>query len=169
MKPDWDKLGDKYADSDSIIIGDVDCTSDGGKPVCSKYGVRGYPTIKTFSGNPMGDDYKGGRKYNDLLNHVETNMGPSCGPDNMDKCSAEEVKQLEEYLKMSAEDLDKVLKETQAEMDKLGTDFEEFVKGLQSSYEEAQSSKEERESALAPKLKMLFAASKGAKGGKDEL
>lgn len=79
MKPDWDKLGDKYADSDSILIGDVDCTSDGGKPLCSKYGVRGYPTIKTFTGNPMGDDYKGGRKYNDLLKHVETNMGPSCG------------------------------------------------------------------------------------------
>jgi len=70
---------------------------------------------------------------------------------------------------VSETDLDKILKETQAEMDKLGTDFEEFVKGLQSQYEEAQSTKEEKENALAPKLKMLFAASKGVKAGKDEL
>lgn len=90
-------------------------------------------------------------------------------PDHKDKCSDEELKELDELLKMSADDLDKRLKETQAEMDKLGTDFEEFVKGLQKSYEEAQSTKEEKENALAPKLKMLFAAAKGAKAGKDEL
>merc|ERR1712216_394936 len=123
-------------------IADVDCTSDGGKPVCSKYGVRGYPTIKTFTGNPMGDDYKGGRKYNDLLTHVETNMGPSCGPEHKDKCSEEELKALEE-------------------MDKASGDFEEFVKGLQKQYEDAQAAKESKEEELAPKLKMLYAAQKG--------
>jgi|Transcript_18596 protein disulfide-isomerase A6 len=167
MKPDWDKLGDKYSDSDSIIIADVDCTSDGGKPVCSKYGVRGYPTIKTFTGNPMGDDYKGGRKYNDLLKHVETNMGPSCGPEHKDKCSEEELKALEELLKLSASDIEAKLKETQEEMDKASGDFEEFVKGLQKQYEDAQAAKESKEEELAPKLKMLYAAQKG--GAKDEL
>jgi len=168
MKPDWDKLGDKYKDSDSIIIADVDCTSDGGKPLCSKYGVRGYPTIKTFTGNPMGDDYKGGRKYNDLLKHVETNMGPSCGPEHKDKCSEEELKELEELLKLSAADIEAKLKATQGEMDKASSDFEEFVKGLQKQYEEAQAAKESKEEELAPKLKMLYAAKKGA-GAKDEL
>merc|ERR1712146_549790 len=26
MKPDWDKLGETYADSSSVMIADVDCT-----------------------------------------------------------------------------------------------------------------------------------------------
>lgn len=166
MKPDWDKLGDKYKDTD-IIIGDVDCTTDGGKPLCSKYGVRGYPTIKTFAGNPMGDDYKGGRKYDDLVKHVETNMGPSCGPEHKDKCSADELKELEELLKMPLAERKEKAAAAQAEMDKLSSDFEEFVKGLQESYEKAQKDKDDAEGALAPKLKMLFASTK--EGGKDEL
>merc|ERR1712087_435520 len=47
-------------------IADVDCTA-AGKPLCEKYGVRGYPTIKYF--NPPdeeGEDYKGGRTLADL-------------------------------------------------------------------------------------------------------
>ena len=39
MKPDWDALGDEYADSKTVIIGDVDCTAAG--KLCEKYGVRG--------------------------------------------------------------------------------------------------------------------------------
>jgi len=45
MKPDWDALSAEFKDSPKVIIGDVDCTA-GGKPLCDKYGVRGYPTIK---------------------------------------------------------------------------------------------------------------------------
>jgi len=167
MKPDWDKLGDKFKDSTDIIIGDVDCTTDGGKPLCSKYGVRGYPTIKTFSGNPMGDDYKGGRKYDDLVKHVETNMGPSCSPEHKDKCSSDELKELEELLKLPLADRKEKAAAAQAEMDKLSSDFEDFVKGLQDSYEKAQKDKEDAENVLTPKLKMLFASTK--EGSKDEL
>ena len=80
MKPDWDKLGDKYWTSDSIIIGDVDCTVEENDPLCDKYDVDGYPTIMTFNeDNPMGEDYPGPRSYEKLLEHVETNMGPACG------------------------------------------------------------------------------------------
>merc|ERR1712032_1705338 len=45
MKPDWDSLGAEYKDSTKVVIADVDCTA-AGKPLCEKYGVRGYPTIK---------------------------------------------------------------------------------------------------------------------------
>ena len=41
MKPDWDKLMDAFADSDTQLIGDVDCTAEG-KDLCSAHGVRGY-------------------------------------------------------------------------------------------------------------------------------
>jgi protein disulfide-isomerase A6 len=41
MKPAWDEIGDEFADSKSVLIGDVDCTSDGGKALCEKHEVRG--------------------------------------------------------------------------------------------------------------------------------
>lgn len=168
MKPDWDKLGDAYADSATVLIGDVDCTADEGKNLCSRFGVRGYPTIKTFSGNPMGDDYKGGRTYDELKKHVDENMGPSCGPDNKDLCSADELKELEALLALSPADLKKALDAAQEELDSAGKDFEKFVEGLQSSYEKASKEKEEKENELAPKIKMLRAASAAGKG-KEEL
>jgi len=45
MKPDWDTLGAEFKDSTKVVIGDADCTA-GGKSLCDKFGVRGYPTIK---------------------------------------------------------------------------------------------------------------------------
>merc|ERR1719193_667202 len=66
MKPDWDKLAEKFKDSDVVTVADVDCTAAGEK-VCEKVGVEGYPTIKYWvEGNPKGKDYNGGRSYNAL-------------------------------------------------------------------------------------------------------
>ena len=52
MKPDWDALAQEYEGHPTVLIADVDCTA-GGKALCEKHGVKGYPTIKTFS---AGDD-----------------------------------------------------------------------------------------------------------------
>jgi len=66
MKPDWDSLADEYKDSQTVLIADVDCTA-GGQPLCEKYGVKGYPTIKTFrAGDADGEAYEGGRSLDDL-------------------------------------------------------------------------------------------------------
>jgi hypothetical protein len=46
MKPDWDKLMDAFADSDSALVGDVDCTAEG-KDLCTQQGVKGY--VSKFS------------------------------------------------------------------------------------------------------------------------
>jgi hypothetical protein len=57
MKPDWDSLGETFASSNKVVIADVDCTA-GGKSLCEKYGVRGYPTIKYFNPPDVeGEDY----------------------------------------------------------------------------------------------------------------
>ncbi|EOD11964.1 hypothetical protein EMIHUDRAFT_257283, partial [Emiliania huxleyi CCMP1516] len=76
MKPDWDSLASTFEDSKKVLIADVDCTT-GGKPLCEKYGVRGYPTIKYF--NPPdeeGEDYKGGRSLDELKKFAENELGP---------------------------------------------------------------------------------------------
>ena len=90
MKPDWDALAEEFANSDKVVIADVDCTA-AGKPLCDKHGVKGYPTIKTFrAGDTDGEDYDGGRDLAALKKHAE-GLGPACSLDNKDLCSAEQL------------------------------------------------------------------------------
>mgnify|MGYP003890590001 CR=1 FL=1 len=47
LAPAWNELGDSYAGSSSVVIGDVDCTVE--EDLCSRFEVRGYPTLKYFN------------------------------------------------------------------------------------------------------------------------
>jgi hypothetical protein len=78
IKPAWDRLGDDYKASDSVMIVDVDC--DFGKATCSKMGVQGYPTIMYFTaGNKKGEYYFGGRDYDRLKSFVSKTLdNPVC-------------------------------------------------------------------------------------------
>ena len=40
LAPAWAELGDAYAGSSSVLIGDVDCTEE--EELCSKFEVRGF-------------------------------------------------------------------------------------------------------------------------------
>jgi len=138
MKPDWDSLGSDYADSKTVVIGDVDCTA-AGKPLCDKYGVRGYPTIKYF--NPPdeeGEDYKGGRDLAALTKFVETELGPGCSVDTKENCSAEQLASLQQYIDMPAAERDEnlaALKNSLADADEA---HNELLKKLQAQFKESQ-------------------------------
>ena len=78
MKPAWDKLGDEYADSSSVLIGDADCTGTG-EVLCKANDVKGYPTIKYFvDGDTNGQAYQGGRDYDSLKAFVEESLEIKC-------------------------------------------------------------------------------------------
>merc|ERR1719401_3390522 len=150
MKPDWDKLMAEYKDHASVVIADVDCTA-GGKSLCDSVGVRGYPTIKYGDPNDL-QDYKGGRSFADLKKHAD-GLGPQCGPANLDLCDADKEKQI---------------KEKEAEMAKLESDFKKFVEGLQKSYTEANEKKDKDVEAIKSSglglLKSVHAFEKKSKG-----
>ena len=129
MKPDWDKLMEEYKDSKTILIADVDCTASG-KELCNEVGVRGYPTIKFGDPNNL-EDYKGGRTLKDLKKHAEENLGPSCGPDNLDLCDDEKKAAIEKFAAMSVADLDTFIDESTKKMETAEADFKKFVEGLQ--------------------------------------
>jgi len=141
MKPDWDKLMEEYKDSKTILIADVDCTTSG-KELCNEIGVRGYPTIKFGDPNNL-EDYKGGRTFKDLKKHADENLGPSCGPDNLDLCDDEKKATIEKYQAMSVADLDAFIEESTKKMETAESDFKKFVEGLQKSYEEENKKKDE--------------------------
>mmetsp|Transcript_21230 Transcript_21230/g.35129 ORF Transcript_21230/g.35129 Transcript_21230/m.35129 type:complete len:144 (+) Transcript_21230:226-657(+) len=91
MKPDWDKLGDEYAGSNSVMIGDVDCTEDG-KELCEKFSVSGYPTIKFFKDGDVttGEDYQQGRDFFSLQKFVQDELEVKCNPSDPTECTDKE-------------------------------------------------------------------------------
>ena len=105
MKPAWDQLGDEYASSSSVIIGDADCTASG-KSLCDANDVRGYPTIKYFnSENPDGKDYSGGRSFDALKEFVSENLEVKCLLDNTEGCSDKEKEFMGKWKEKSADDV----------------------------------------------------------------
>jgi len=158
MKPDWDALGDEYESSKTVVIADVDCTA-AGKPLCEKYGVRGYPTIKYF--NPPdeeGEDYKGGRSLADLKKFASTELGPGCSVDKMENCSDEQKAALEEYIKMEPEARTKMLEDLKEALKSAETKHEALLKELQATYKESMDALEKLKEESAPKIKLLKAA-----------
>ena len=171
MKPDWDSLGADYASSTKVVIADVDCTA-AGKPLCDKYGVRGYPTIKYF--NPPdeeGEDYKGGRDLPALKKFVETELGPGCSADTKENCSAEQLAELQKYMEMPAADRETKLTEMKAALAKAEEDHNELLKKLQEQFKTSQDALEKLKEDSAPTIKMLKAATPSGKAaaGKDEV
>jgi hypothetical protein len=89
-----------FAGSSTSLVADVDCTADG-KDLCVKHGVRGYPTIKYGDPGEL-KDFNGGRSYEDLKKFADENLGPSCGPTNLDLCPEGDRTKLEGFMKMSS-------------------------------------------------------------------
>merc|ERR1711964_848929 len=54
LAPTWEDLASDM--KGSARIGKVDCTVH--RNVCSRYGVRGYPTLKLFKNGPDGESEK---------------------------------------------------------------------------------------------------------------
>jgi len=171
MKPDWDTLGKEYENSKTVIIADVDCTA-GGKSLCEKFGVRGYPTIKYF--NPPdedGEDYKGGRTLDDLKKFAATELGPGCSVDALENCSDAQKKDLEQYTSMAADERATMLDSLKTALAAAESKHEALLKELQSTYKESMDSLEKLKEESAPKIKLLKAATPSgtATGGKDEV
>lgn len=174
MKPAWDQLAESFADSTTTVIADVDCTKDDSKDVCSKYGVKGYPTIKYFtdSTDPMGDKYEGGRDFESMKEWADENLGPSCGPKNLDLCSDEQKAEIEKYQGQDHAELQAMVDGATKAAEDAEASFKSEVEKLQKKYESLSKDKDDAVAAAAtPELrivKMVLAAA-GAKDAKDEL
>jgi len=171
MKPAWDRLMREFEESETALVADVDCTADG-KPLCSKVGVKGYPTLKYGDPNNL-EDYKGGRDYDDLLTFAKENLGPTCGPDNMDLCNAEEKGKIETIMAKGLETLNAEIKEIDDTIQNAEDTFEKEVKKLQEAYEQLTKDKEETVSAAKDEdlglMKAVRAHLQSTAGKHDEL
>merc|ERR1719384_2024492 len=156
----------QYADDANILIADVDCTA-GGKELCSTVGVQGYPTIKYGDPNNL-EDYEGGRDLKSLKKFAKENLGPSCGPNNLDLCDDDKKALVQKFLAMSASELEESIAGKEQEMKAADKEMEDLLKSLNEQYTEAQKKtddkkKEIKESGLGL-MKSVRANQKLAKG-----
>mmetsp|Transcript_60632 Transcript_60632/g.148751 ORF Transcript_60632/g.148751 Transcript_60632/m.148751 type:complete len:145 (-) Transcript_60632:507-941(-) len=105
MAPAWNQLGDEYAGSSSVLIGDADCT-DSGEELCSQFEIQGYPTIKYFVDGDMtkGEDYQGGRDFDSLKSFVEENLEVKCNIQDTVDCTQKEKDYIEKMKSKPAEE-----------------------------------------------------------------
>jgi len=174
MKPAWDQLAESFEGNDNVAIVDVDCTKDDSKDLCTKYGVRGYPTIKYFTDatDPMGDKYEGGRDFDALKEFADENLGPSCSPKNLDLCDDEQKAEIAKYSDMTQAELQEMVDAANKAVADAEERFKSEVDKLQKKYEKL--SKEKDESVAAASTKELRVVKqvlgfKKSSGGKDEL
>jgi len=129
-----------FKDSKTALVADVDCTVH--QDLCSKHGVQGYPTIKYGDPNNM-EDYQGGRSLDDLQTFAKENLGPSCGPANLDLCDADQKKSVEDAMALSDADLDAKIKEGEEALSGAEDTFKKEVEQLQAKYESLMKEKDE--------------------------
>jgi len=179
MKPDWDKLAEKFNYKTNAIIADVDCTDDKAKSLCEKNGVQGYPTLKYFGpGLPAGGEkYEGGREYKDLQKFVKKKGKKPCVPDTLENCDKKEKAYIEEIasadpatLEESRAAMEKELAELTAEQTAADELFEKQKDEAMATMKKAEDLKKQV-SKLSDKTgyKLLILKAKLGGAAKDEL
>ena len=105
LAPAWAELGDAYAGSSSVLIGDVDCTEE--EELCSKFEVRGYPTLKYFTAEtgPEGAAYEQGRDLESLKEFVTETLEIKCALDDKERCTEKELTYMEKMTAATADDV----------------------------------------------------------------
>jgi hypothetical protein len=168
MKPAWDKLMAEFEGSADRLVADVDCTA-AGKPLCDSNGVQGFPTIKYGDPNNL-EDYQGGRDFDALKKFAEENLGPTCGPGNIDLCDDDQKKEIEKYQAMSADELDAAIKKSEEGLKEAEETFKSEVEKLQKTYEGLMKTKDDTIAKIkSGGLGMMKSVKASASSGKEEL
>jgi len=122
------------------LVADVDCTA-AGKPLCDSNGVQGFPTIKYGDPNNL-EKYEGGRDFAALSAFAKENLGPSCGPANLELCDAAQKAEIEKFQAMSDADMDAAIEEKEKTIADAEAKFKAGVDELQATHKALEAAKE---------------------------
>eukprot|EP00656_Telonema_subtile_P006483 TRINITY_DN12_c0_g1_i2.p2 TRINITY_DN12_c0_g1~~TRINITY_DN12_c0_g1_i2.p2 ORF type:complete len:213 (+),score=87.72 TRINITY_DN12_c0_g1_i2:143-781(+) len=139
IAPAWKTLMDDFKDSKTALVAECDCTVH--KELCAKHGVQGYPTLKHGDPNNL-EDYQGGRDLDALKTFATENLGPSCGPANLDLCDVEAKAAVEEAMALDADALKAKIAEGEKALEDAESTFKSEVEKLQATYEQLMKDKD---------------------------
>jgi protein disulfide-isomerase A6 len=78
LAPKYEVVARTFANEPSVVIANMDADEAANRPVGTKYGVSGFPTLKFFpKGNKKGEDYNAGREVDDFVTFINKNAGVS--------------------------------------------------------------------------------------------
>ena len=157
MKPDWDKLASKYENNAKVVVADVDCTGPG-EPLCQRFGIEGFPTIKSFAPpDTEGENYDGDRSY-EALDEFAATLGPSCSAISQEHCNETQLAELQALMATPREELVVELSALKAQLETANTEHEELIADLEKQYEDSEAKVSALKAELAPRMKLLRAA-----------
>jgi len=133
MAPAWDELEEYYAGQKKVVVGDVDCTTDRNKKLCEQHEVKSYPTIKIYTPETgaEGEKYEGARDLGTMLMFAEERLGPYCTATAMQVCTRPQKKVLKKFLKLSDEERESLIAESDDEIAALETTAKEEGDAIQ--------------------------------------
>jgi len=146
LAPIWTQLMDEYAGDPTKLIADVDCMG-AGRSLCEAQRVQGFPTLKYGDPSDL-DDYRGGRDYEALKEHVDTKLVPSCSPANLHLCSPAEKEKIRQLQAMPAAKIAELISGKMKERKAVEADFERGRKAAQATNERLRKEKRARLEAL---------------------
>lgn len=141
MRPAWDALVEAFADSETSLIAEVDCTHDG-KVLCDGFGVQGYPTLKWgdwISKSAKFQGYHGARDFESLEAFARENLKPVCGFKNLELCDDATFTALKTYMvwyEGDPEDFDRAMEEEENKMKAVESWFDAEVSKMQDEFDE---------------------------------
>jgi len=165
MAPAWEEMAQSYQQSDSVLIGAVDCTSAGA--LCERFGIEGYPTVKLLQAGDVDlQEYSGTDMAFETLNKFAAdNLKPACSAHTKEVCSPEQLEQLAAYLKMEDEERQAVLDalagplvEAEAKLKKLNEKLED----LEDKIDDQEEVVEDLKTKLSPGIRLLRSTLSGA-------
>lgn len=125
----------QYKEHETVLVADVDCTAQG-KSLCTKAGVKGYPTIKY--GDPSNlQDYSGSRDWS-TLEKFAYRLKPVCGPASLNNCDSEQKKNVEKAMKLDTDAIKKSIKELENNLEELEAKHKKELEKLVKEQEKAE-------------------------------
>jgi len=107
-----------------------------------------------------------------LKKFAKDNLGPTCGPANLDLCDADKKAEIAKFEAMSTADLTAEIEKKKAEIKTAEDTFSEEVKKLQDTYQQLQKDKDDKVAEVKKSgLGLMQAVQAHAKksGAKEEL
>jgi thiol-disulfide isomerase/thioredoxin len=179
LAPAWDQLAADWKDKTSTaLIAKVDCTqssssSEGGKKLCDKFRVSGFPTIKY--GDPKAlQDYNGGRSYHDMAAFTTAQLKPPCSVETIESCDETTKQELLDIMKNTNDEILALIQQEKQKLNDANHEFKIKTKELEQQYnvmvaEKDRKIKEIKESGLdTAKLIKAFKETKQGYGSKGE-
>ena len=141
--PKWEQLQSEFENSKDSVVATVDCATAEGKPLCQKYNIRGYPTLKWGKPNKL-EDYSGLRDIDTLKEFVQENLKPVCSPVHPEHCNAATQKKIAKLMALSDKDLDAKIAAEEGKIKKLEDNFKSYTQDLQKNFQNAKQAQQDK-------------------------